>query len=94
MSNRICIEPTKFEDVRTGHVSYGYRIFDDHGSAYGNLWESIPDDDLHVLQMVVDDREDNNFVLNSLLDWIQEKETGITIGDTPYEWEQIKDIVT
>jgi len=93
MSNRLCIEPTKFEDVRTGHVSFGYRIYDDYGSAYGNLWDSIPDDDLDVLRLIMEDRR-NNIVLDNLLCQIQEDELTIFIGDSPYNWEQVKEIVT
>ena len=51
MSNRICIEPTEFKNVRSGTVSYGYRAYDDYGNTYDNNWDAIPDDDLEVLKI-------------------------------------------
>jgi hypothetical protein len=39
MSDRIHFVTTKFEDLTTGEVSCGYRIYDSYGQAYGNLMQ-------------------------------------------------------
>ena len=92
MSNRICFEPCEFKDPRTGEISKGFRAFDDYHQTYCNWWESIPDDDLEFLKDVVAQKNEGNNDLDELIDWIQEQETGVYIGDTFYEWEQIKSL--
>jgi hypothetical protein len=37
MSDRIHFVSTKFEDLTTGEVSWGYRLYDSYSSAYCNL---------------------------------------------------------
>ena len=86
MSNRICLEPTEFTDVRSGSVSYGFRVFDDYGKGYSNLWESIPDDDLEVLAKALEVDDDD---VMTVLDAVMEQKTGIYIGETYYPWEEI-----
>jgi hypothetical protein len=83
MSNRASIQPTKFENVRSGHVTLGVRVHDDYGQSYDNTWDSIPDDDLDVLQKVLDSEDE---VIKSILT----PDKGIYIGDIWYDWEQIK----
>lgn len=51
--NRVTIEPTKFVNVRTGHATFGVRVYDDEGQSYDNTWDSIPEDDLEVLKLVL-----------------------------------------
>jgi|TARA_Y100000310_G_scaffold262645_1_gene272379 hypothetical protein len=87
MSNVITIEPTKFESVRDGTITYGYRIYDDHEAVYCNLWESIPDDDMEVLTQV---DVGADVATRGMLDFVAEEELGIFIGETYYEWDQIK----
>ena len=87
MSNQVCIEPTKFEDVRDGTVSYGYRAFDDYEKTYCNLWESIPDDDLEFLAKAM---EEDDAILASLLSHLQEMEKGFYIGPQYYDWCDVK----
>ncbi len=88
MSNRATIEPTEFKNVRGGDVTFGVRVYDDYASAYLNLWESIPDDDLDVLRQVLESDDEN---IKALLNFIQEEETGVYIGDVYYDFEQIKE---
>jgi len=90
MSNLAVIVPTKFECVRTGAVTLGFRIYDDYGAEYCNLLESIPDDDIELLEEVVKLVGD---VGQGILDSVVENELGISIGDAHYEWDEIKDIL-
>ena len=85
--NKVTIQPTKFENVRTGEVTYGVRIYDEYGSTYQNTWEAIPDDDLEVLRLAIDNQDDTAEVM---FDFLQENEHGCDIGNEWYEWAQIK----
>jgi len=87
MSNQVTIEPTKFENVRSGSVTKGYRMYDDYGATYCNQWDSIPDDDLAVLAKVLEDVDNTG---EGMLESVEEHESGISIGGEYYEWDQIK----
>lgn len=91
MSNQVTIQPTKFEDVRTGDVTYGFRAYDDYGQSYGNTMDSISDDDLEFLREVCEKYYSvlGDQYLVSLLDSVVEMEKGLYIGDTYYEYAQI-----
>lgn len=89
MSNRVNIEPTKFENVRTGEVSLGVRVYDDEGCFYDNSWESIPDDDLEVLRIAYQQASTG---VSELLAYVYESEKGLYIGGTWYEWDEIKSV--
>lgn len=85
--NRVTIEPTKFVNVRTGHATFGVRVYDDEGQSYDNTWDSIPEDDLEVLKLVL---ASDNQTISAMMDFVQEHERGITIGGTEYSWGKIK----
>lgn len=87
MTNYITIHPTEFFDVRTGEKSLGFRVYDDYASSYCNICESLPDDDLEFISMVLEYADDN---IRIMLDHVREHELGIFVGDEFYEWEQIK----
>ncbi len=87
MSNRVTLEPTTFVNVRTGHVTYGYRAHDDYGQTYYNCWDSIPGDNLALLALAIEDADD---FLTDMLSYVVENEKGITIGDNYYSYEEIK----
>jgi len=87
MSNRLCIEPTEFKNTRTGEVTYGVRVYDNYGKAYSNTFESIPDDDMEILKMVVAKHDDD---INDMFLTANDYKTGMTIGDTFYPHEQIE----
>lgn len=95
MSNRLVIQPTKFVNINNGvedtSHSYGVRIYDDYGSAYANCWDSIPEDPLDILRKVCSEMNDDNTM--AMIDYVQENERGLYIGDDWYEWEEIKDII-
>jgi hypothetical protein len=54
MSNRFTIQPTRFEDMPTGEVSYGVRVYDDYASFYDNTWDVIPPTDREVFVRCLD----------------------------------------
>lgn len=88
--NRVTIEPTKFVNVRSGEESLGYRMYDNYGSHYDNTLESIPDDDLELLKIVVTNNDD---IIQDLLDYVVETESGIEIGGVCYNYSEIKHII-
>lgn len=49
MSNRAVLIATTFTDI-TGEVSYGFRIYDNDGSAYSNTFETLIVDDVELLR--------------------------------------------
>lgn len=87
MSNHINIEPTEFTNARNGEISYGVRVYDDHACTYQNSWDSIPDDDLDVLQLTMESADD---VTNDMLDFVKENESGLYIGSEWYNWCDIR----
>jgi hypothetical protein len=90
MSNAIRIIPTKFVNVRTGSETFGYRAYDNYDQCYYNTWDAIPDDDLEVLRMVLEDPCD---ALSGMLDFCEEEMSGLWIGDNYLEWDEIKNII-
>jgi hypothetical protein len=91
MANRLYITPTKFEDARTGDVSYGWRACDDYWSGYSNMWDSIPDDDMEFLAMFLEDISDDNAV-DTVHFHVMERES-FGIGDNWYTLGQVKHVV-
>jgi hypothetical protein len=89
--NRCHIEPTKFTNMRTGNETYGYRCWDDFGQSYENCLERIPDDDLKFLELVLN--ESINEVLWAIIDFCEENQHSLEIGNMNYEWEEIAPII-
>lgn len=87
MSNIATIQPTVFQNHGTEDKTFGVRVYDNYGQCYDNTWDSIPDDDLEILQMVIDNE---NEVMIGIIDYVLEHCTSIYIGEEIYEWEQIK----
>jgi len=97
VSNRVTIEPTEFKDARTGSLSHGFRIHDEHGSAYNNLWDGIPDDDLEFFIKVFADLSEVVGTGGPLADFylhIAEHGCSVWIGESELTWEQIKHLFT
>jgi hypothetical protein len=88
MSNRISIDPTEFVNIRSGSKTFGVRVYDDYGCAYDNTWESIPDDDMDIIEKVL---ECENEVIRDMMNFVKEEEKGIDIDGTYYEWDEIKE---
>jgi hypothetical protein len=101
MSSIVTIVPCKFTDYPQRNVliedsiSYGYRIYDDYGSAYNDLWDRGDMDlsSLEILEKVCGDREGDN-TIDIMFDFLVENELGIFIGDDWLEWDQIEKILT
>ncbi len=88
MSNRISLIATKFTNIKTGHETLGYRLYDDYEQIYDNTFESVPDDDIEFLQMVYDRCDEYSAILNYL--W--ETKKGININEEYYDWDEIKGV--
>ncbi len=92
MSNRICFVPTKFENLRTGIITYGFRAYEGYDQVYDNTLESVPDDDFEFLKIVVSNRLANQHI-DDMLDYMVEYEKGCEIDGTWYDWNEIRHIV-
>lgn len=94
MSNLVCLMPIEFHNRRTGVISHGYTAYDDHGSGYCNLWDTIPDDDMDFLEKVVKTCIDGNDQSTlAMLTHVWEHELELQIGEIVYPHNQIEDIV-
>ena len=95
MSNQLHFEPTAFTNQRTGCMSLGCRIYDEYATIYTNTWDSIPDDDLEVIEKCTTDFSyvgpafDNN-ALDDMIDNLKSMERGLFVGDVWYDWDKIK----
>ena len=95
MSSQITFQPCEFNDVRTNSKYFGCRIYNDYGQTYTNTWDSIPNDDLEVIQKCIEDFKGiSDFGIphpaDILFDHITENECGVYVGNKFYEWEEIK----
>jgi hypothetical protein len=95
MSNRVCIEPTKFVNLRSEpeDCTLGVRVYDDYGQTYDNRWDSIPDDDMDVLRKALDELKMDE-IFTAMMDHIATEGKGIYIGDQWYNFPEIKDILS
>lgn len=85
--NRVTLQPTVFINHPRGDKTYGYRMYDDYGQTYCNLWESIPDDDLEIVRLALEDGDD---IAQSMFGFILEHGYGLYIGGEWYGWDKIK----
>jgi hypothetical protein len=90
MPNYAYIIPTKFENVRTGRIDYGFRVFDDYAEANVLPWdlESIPDDDLECLRLCLESEYES---VKGILNYVEDNQMPLMIGEVAYSWEEIKD---
>lgn len=95
MSNLLVIEPTRFEDIRTGTISLGYRVYDNYGQFYMNNEESIPDNNLEVIKTVAEfvknACEYSEHVSEDMFNYIIEHKQPIMVGNDFLEFSEIKD---
>ena len=89
--NILVLEPTKFENHRSGSLTLGFRIYDDHDQAYDNTWGSIPYYDLDVLNKVIQESCDENIL--GMLNFIRERCKGLYIAGTWYGHDEIKHLL-
>ena len=86
MSNRICLYATEFKDLQGS--SFGYRVADDYDKEYHNFAPKMITDDLALLQYAVETTEFSTFH-----DFLADNESGLSINDEWYDWEQVKHIL-
>ncbi len=94
MSNRTRLEPTKFRDIRTGEITYGFRMWDDHIQGYRDDLKPLDlQDDIAILQAATEGVLGNYCdPIEVLLESIRQNREGIIIAGTWYEWAQIKHV--
>jgi hypothetical protein len=87
--NRVCIEPSKFTDLRSGAESFGWRAFDDHFQTCDSSWSKadIPDDAVVFLKRVMATSEDK--ALWAMLDFCGDFRQGINVGGTFIDWPEL-----
>ena len=103
MGNRAYIDVFERVNMRTGLVSYMVEVFDDY--QYGFLVFSdkndISEDDMELLKKIIEEKHnlseqglDNCEAIEGVLDSVFENNLYINIGDTRYEWDDIKDTIS
>ncbi|MBI3415891.1 MAG: hypothetical protein HY043_11365 [Verrucomicrobia bacterium] len=91
--NRVCIEPTKFTDLRSGGESFGWRAFDDYSQAYDGSWSKadMPEDDVVFLKRVLATSEDK--ALWAMVDFCSDFRQGIHVGDNFVDWPELSPLL-
>jgi len=65
-------------------------MYDNYASCYDNTLTSIPDDNLELLKIVV---ENDNDVVQDILEHLSINQCGIEIGDRWYDYDEVKHIL-
>ena len=90
----ILIIPSEFKNVRTGEISYGYRLFDEYVIDFEDKWETIPEEDLEFLREVIKTIKNyNNAEVMNAFFFLLENKNPISIGNTEYGYEQVVEII-
>ena len=94
MSNRAALEATEFKNIHDGHISYGYRLYDDYGSCYNNFHEEnigkLSDGDLFKLAVSEKNEDDASA---HILEYAIEEGGGLEINGTFYSDEELQEMV-
>jgi hypothetical protein len=85
--NMITLQATKFVNMPSGEETFGYRMYDNHGQAYNNTLEKIPEDDLELLEIVM---QSDEIQISDMLDFLLEYAKGLYINGEWYNWCDIK----
>ena len=101
MSNRININVFERNNLRTGDIDYCIAIYDDYDETTLLVErEDIPDDDFELLKNIIKFKHqedvfggDSCRVIEEMLDYIEENECTVNIGNHYYFYEEIKDIM-
>ena len=102
MPNRTSIDTHKRINMRTGSTDYTITVYDDFYEAILIFAEKsdIPNDEMEILQLVNKIRFDEDgdygesiYDIQKILLSVEEDKRGITLGDTPLKWEDIKDTI-
>jgi len=95
MSDKVNIQTTEFKNVPSGSVTRGVRVYDEQHSVYDNSWESIPQDDIEILEMLLElhpCRFGSRDEISQLMNDVSTMETGVIINGEEYEWDEISDL--
>lgn len=92
MSNRAHLEPTKFRNIRSGKVTFGFRLWDDNYQGYSNnLSAADVQDDLGLLGLIIGLATVVPFsACDEILSTVRENKSGIFVGEVYYPWEKIQ----
>ena len=101
MSNQISIDVFERNNLRTGDIDYCIAIYDDYDET--TLFvarEDIPDDDLELLKNVIKFKHQDDIfggdscrVIQDVLDYIEEHECSVNIGNHYYSYDEMKDVL-
>lgn len=86
MSNNVQLVATTFENL-DGSKTYGFRMYDGYTKVYDNNSETLITDDLQLLEYAIGcgDAE-----VTGMIDFLSENNTGLTINDVWYDYDEIK----
>jgi hypothetical protein len=87
MSNHVTIQATRFTNLPQGTETLGFRIYDDYNAAYCNTLESIPENDIELLELILGDYASDD--TTDILSYVEEHEKGIEINGNYYSWDEI-----
>lgn len=96
MSNQAVLTKTKFIDLKSGEESFGWRMYDNYGKDYSNVFleeELEKLDDLGLLTHAANSLHEEDFPVGGILDYCIENETGIIIDETYHEFSEIQEIL-
>ena len=94
MPNRPTIDVYERTNMRTGVMSYEVNVSDDYAYASLIFAEKMPDDDMLLLKEVIkaqDGHGTSSDEVRNIINYIQEHEIAVRIGETLYEWDEIKE---
>ncbi len=99
MPNRPTIDIFERKDLRTDAVDYVVNVYDNYNSTNLIFAEksNVPDDDMELLTEIIRslnhsvDHGSSTMIVQAILDYVKEYEIAIRIGDTRYEWDEIKE---
>lgn len=96
MSNRACIQPTKFVNIGgdedENSVTLGVRVYDEYDSGYINTWNEIPKEPKDILLKVLKEVVGCEGGIADILGFVNGQEIGLYIGDEWYPWEDVADV--
>jgi len=90
----INIVTTKFENLKTDGVHFGFRIYTDNGVSYDNIFfeDEKEAKECKPLDMLRDIAANPaNDEISEMMDTIESLQLGVSIDDEEYTWDEIED---
>ena len=91
MSNRVTIQRREVKRVSTGDTWKEIHIFDDYGDIDSVMVDFLPDSDIVLFSMLVQNYESDN--IYNILHYLITNKAGVTIDGNYYDYEQIEQIL-